>query len=526
MSSFGRRGKDGLLTVLLMVSFANWFPCSPRQSPETLQKIQTLIQQGNTASAQLLLSQLLKQFPSNPDLYNLQGAVMAQEGNFAGSEASFRQAIKLAPGFPDAYLNLGRLYQERIPKDGAARDKAIDAYAHLLRVDPGNLEANYQAAFLLMQKGLYQDSLQHLSRLPTNAQERAQALSVRCGDYAGLGAEQKAEEAGEKMMQSSELAEVDVLTILPVFAKHKNTLLSIRSLEGLERRHLASFQSLYDLGFLYEQQGRHDDARQTLEQAAELQPNSVSLLLELAKVANHQKDYTGALGYLAHARDLDPNNAAIHYLWGMVCVEEDLAEEAYQALKKAVSLDPQNPDYNYALGGVALERTDASEAVPYFQKYCELKPRDPRGRLALGTAYFSSNDFDKAEKIITPLVRDPVTTATAHYYLGRIANRKGDYTKATQDLQLAIKTDPSYTAAYAELGLVYLKQKEYPQAEDAFQKALKLNPDNYTANLNLLILYQRTRDPKEVEQAERFKKVNEQREQRGKDSLRTIEVRP
>ena len=123
-------------------------------------------------------------------------------------------------------------------------------------------------------------------------------------------------------------------------------------------------------------------------------------------------------------------------------------------------------------------------------------------------------------------MRNPVTTATAHYYLGRIANRLGDYTKATQDLQLAIKTDPSYTAAYAELGLVYLKQKEYPQAEDAFQKALKLNPDNYTANLNLLILYQRTRDPKEVEQAERFKKVNEQREQRGKDSLRTIEVRP
>ena len=342
-----------------MMTFAKLSPCSSGQSPEAIQKIQTLIQQGNTASAQMLLSQMLKEFPSDANLYNLQGVVMAQEGNFAGSEASFKRAIRLASRLEDAYINLGHLYQELIPKDAAAGDKAIDVYAQLLSVNPGNLEANYQSAFLLMRKGLYQQSLKHLSKLPTHAQERSQALSVRCGDSAGLGEEQKAEEVAEKMMQ--------------------------------------------------------------------------------------------------------------------------------------------NP---------------------------ELKPHDPRGRLALGSAYFNCNDFDKARGILLTLVHDPVTTAVAYYYLGKIANREGDYIKATQDLQLAIKTSPSYTDAYAELGVVRLKQKEYPQAEEAFQKALKLNPDNYTANLNLLILYQRTQNPKAAEQAERFNQVKEQREQREKESLRTIEVRP
>jgi tetratricopeptide (TPR) repeat protein len=83
-----------------------------------------------------------------------------------------------------------------------------------------------------------------------------------------------------------------------------------------------------------------------------------------------------------------------------------------------------------------------------------------------------------------------------------------------------------YRAAYVELGLVRLNQREYPQAEAAFQEALKLNPDNYRANLRLLILYHRTRNPKAAEQAERFKRVSEQRAQRVEESLRTIEVKP
>jgi Tfp pilus assembly protein PilF len=76
------------------------------------------------------------------------------------------------------------------------------------------------------------------------------------------------------------------------------------------------------------------------------------------------------------------------------------------------------------------------------------------------------------------------------------------------------------------MGLVHLKQKDYPGARNDLQKALDINPDNYTANLNLMILYQRTKDPKADEQAKRFEQVRQQRAQRAKEFLRTIQVRP
>jgi tetratricopeptide (TPR) repeat protein len=501
-------------------------PCLAAQSPDTVQRIQQLLQTGDTKTAQSLLSRAIRESPDRAGLYNLQGVLNAQEGDFASAEANFQKAIKLAPYLEGAYLNLGRLYQEHIPKDLAARDKALGVYAALLRFAPDHVEANYQSAVLLMQKRLYGASLNHLARLPAEAQNHSQALSVRCGDYAGLGQRDKAERAADQMLHRADLVEADVTSILPTLASGQDNSLALKLLQGLATRQLASFDSLHGLGLLYKSAGRLAEARQTLEAAALLQPSSISNLLDLARVAVEQKDYTGALGYLAHARDLEPNNAAIHFLWGMVCVEENLAEEAYQALKKAVSLDPNNAYYNYALGAVASQREDASESIPYFQKYCELKPRDPRGRLALGSAYFNSYDTEKAEKVLESVSNDPKTAAGAHYYLGRIANRKGDYAEAIRQLQMALKAHPDYADAYAELGLVHLKKKEYPQAEEALQKALKLSPDSYTANLNLMILYQRIGSPGAEEQAKRFEQIKKERAQRAKEFLRAIRVEP
>jgi Flp pilus assembly protein TadD len=242
-------------------------------------------------------------------------------------------------------------------------------------------------------------------------------------------------------------------------------------------------------------------------------------------VADEQKDYTGALGYLAHARDIEPDNASIRFFWGIVCVEENLAEEAYQALKKAVTLDPRNAYYNYAMGIVTMQRTDASEAIPYLKKYCELKPNDPRGRLALGAAYFNSRDDELAAKILSAVAHDPKSASVARFYLGRIANRQGRYPEAIHQLKLAVQARPDYADAHAELGLVYLKQREYASAQEALEKALTLNPASYSANLNLMILYQRTKNPKAEEQAKRFAQIKDEWAKRAMEFMRTIEVR-
>jgi tetratricopeptide (TPR) repeat protein len=472
------------------------------------------------------VAEAIKAAPKNASLYNLQGVVLAQQGDSAGAEKSFKTAIELSPSYPGAYANLGRLYQLASKNDPDARSKALDVYEKLLKSDPGNPEANYQVAVLLFQKGSFHSSLEHILRLPAQDQPHAPVLAMLCGDFAGQGEQSRAAEAANRLLQSDDLAEADVLLILPTLAKVKNQALAVKLVEGLEAKGLAGFESFRTLGLAYKQDGKLESARSKLEKAAQLQPNAVSVLISLAEVADQQHDYQGALEYLAHARELDPKNAGIHFFWGIVCIEQNLAMEAYQSLKKAVSLEPGNAYYNYAIGALAMQFVNAGESVAYFQKYCQLRPEDPRGRLALGTAYFGSHDDEKAQKLMASVIQFPETAATAHYYLGRIASHEGDFDTAVRELGSALQAFPNYADAYAELGLIHMKRNEYPQAEEALQRALRANPDSYAANLDLLMLYQRTKDPRVEEQAKRFEKVKKERARRTAENLRAVEILP
>ena len=491
-----------------------------------LQQAKGLIEKGDLVGARTILTQALKSFPRDSALHNFLGVVEAQQRNFPEAEASFKAAIEENPRYAGAYLNLGHLYQDYASRRPALRNQALEAYSRLLRVDPQNREANYQSAVLLMQENDFERSLECVARLPAAARKRARVLALLLAGHAGIGKIAPAQNDLLQLLASPDLTEADALTALESLENGKQQSLAIQLLEGIEKRGLASPATLNQLALLQEKDGHMDQARQTLEKEAAAEPDRAAPLVALARVANQQQDYKGALGYLAHARALQPQNAAIHFFFGMVCVEMDLHQEAYDSLKKAVSLDPGNPYYNYALGAVCTQREDSQEAIPYFQKYCEVKPQDPRGRLALGAAWYYSHDLDSARRELLKVTEDNITAAGANYYLGRIANDEGEWTEAAKYFGVAIRHAPGYADAYAGLGGVYLNQKNYGEAEKALLHALHIKPDDYLANLNLMVLYQRRKDPRAAAQARRFADVKNERDQRAKLFLRTIRVVP
>lgn len=510
-----------LLAGLIAPSIADG---SPRSRAEALHEIQRLVQQGNVAAAEKQLAEALQTFPGDAAFYDLRGVVQAQKGNQHGAESDFLKAIEMDARLTGAYLNLGRLYQQNPALDPNAPRKALAVYGKLLGFDPNNVEANYQSAVLLEGRKAFQASLNHLSRLPAEDQERAQVLSVRCADLAGLGERAPTSATVDRLLGSPDMTEADLLTVLPALGAHRWDDLEERLLEGAARRQVAGFDLLTRLGRLYERKGKLQEARATLENAAQAQPRSVDTLVELARVADRQKDFKGALGYLAHARDLDSKNPAIHFFFGLVSVEENLLEEAYKSLRQAVILAPDNADFNYAVGSVAQQRANPREAIPYFTKYYELRPRDPRGPLALGITYFYAHDDDLARKQLLGVARYRETAAFAHFFLGRIANQEGKNTEALHELQEALAAQPNYADPYAEEGVIYMKQKDYVAAEKALRQALAIDPNHYVANLHLMMLYQRTGDPRAGEQAQRFEEVKKKRAEKEILSLRSIQI--
>jgi tetratricopeptide (TPR) repeat protein len=489
-------------------------------------QIQQLIQAHDLAEASRRILEAAKLYPADAGLDNLRGIVEAQQGNYTAAEKSFHQALKREPKFTGASLNLGRLYQENSAVDSQARRKALDVYLGVLAYDPKNAESNYQSAALLLEQGKYRDSLDHISRLPEESQIRAQALSILCADYAGLGRRERTDDAAARLLSDPNFSEPDAQQALLGLRAGRRDDLVISLLEGLQKRQPLSAALLGTLGLAYERTNRLAEARATLERSVTPESLTVGSLLELARVARKQQDYQGSLGYLAHARDLEPNNAGIHYYFGLVCMDLKLVAEARNSFEKAVQIEPENPDYNYAMGATSTYRHDPGEAVPYFEKYLKLRPQDPRGKLALGAALFRAKDYDAAVPRLKEAALIPATATAAHYYLGAIALQERRLDEAHNELKLALKSKPDYADALAELGQYYLVQKDYSQAEKQIRHALEIDPDHYSANFYLLTLYTRTRDARQNAQAKRFEDLKRLLAEKTQEFLRIVEVRP
>ncbi|MEJ7618018.1 MAG: tetratricopeptide repeat protein [Pyrinomonadaceae bacterium] len=245
-----------------VIAFFLCVPVFPQQAQastkeQLILQIQQLMTERNLAGARQLLGEAAKRYPAEDAGFdNLLGIIEAQEGNTAAAESSFQRAIKSAPKFTGAYLNLGRLYQETSPIDPQAAPKALAVYRQVLQYDPDHGEANYQSAMLLMRQGAYRDSLDHLQRLPANVQQSAQALSVGCADYAGLGDSERANEAASRLLAHPDFSELDVRTIQSALATPgEHSALLIKLFEGLQKRQQLSPGMMRSLALAYERAG-------------------------------------------------------------------------------------------------------------------------------------------------------------------------------------------------------------------------------------------------------------------------------
>jgi tetratricopeptide (TPR) repeat protein len=184
--------------------------------------------------------------------------------------------------------------------------------------------------------------------------------------------------------------------------------------------------SYTDLGALYTQMGRYDDAKKQFERALTIDPNDSSALIEL----------------------------------GNLQLQLDQVKEAIRTFRQCMSVDPDNETPPRALAMALMHAGDYGEAGRVLRRAIRRFEEVKRWRLHLALSQLLTNMADKSDDSEL-------------------------YEEALKEVNEAIALKSRHPEPYFNAGVVRFKLQDYGGAIKKFRQCLDLDPDHFDAERNL-----------------------------------------
>jgi Flp pilus assembly protein TadD len=139
-------------------------------------------------------------------------------------------------------------------------------------------------------------------------------------------------------------------------------------LNEVVRRTPDNFLARLCLGQIHLETGRVDEAREHLERAAQLNPESASVWNDLAGIEMRRGYYAAAVEDLKKALAIDPNDSAAIINCGLVYSKLENSDAAEKMFRRAVALDSGDAEAAAHLGSLLADQGRFEEARKYLQQ--------------------------------------------------------------------------------------------------------------------------------------------------------------
>jgi superkiller protein 3 len=361
-----------LFTIFLIFSFVVQQPSgqSSDQAAEIASQFNRAValqQQGKFEEAAGEYQAVLKRKPDYAEAYANLGVVLARLGKFDEAVASYETAVRLNPKLTQVRLNIGILHYR------ANRfDKAVLALEEFLQSAPDNTQARQLLGLSLLETGRDNDAIKQLEPILLAAPEDAGALY-------SLGLAYLRQNRPELTWA------IDKLASIPSGAPTSHLLKGQMFLARFEFEkavaELSEAQKLnpelprlyYSLGLSYYKMGRNKDAIEAFENELRRRPQDFTTNYYLALLQESEGNLDAARDRLNAALKLAPDSAETNALLGKILVKQGREAEALTPMEKAVAGDPTDPVKRYTLARIYRKLGRQEDANREFAEVQRLK---------------------------------------------------------------------------------------------------------------------------------------------------------
>ena len=378
-------------------------------------------------------------------------AISLHKQNRRQAADHYRQLTSLFPGDVGYHLTLANLL---VIMDET--EEAIAHYQHALLIDPENWEADQELAVAFEKAGLYLDAIEQLEAVcPEQDDDPAMAgICVRLGDLYGrlaqdrlsLAAYERALRLNPNLLEAS----VKLGTHHLRMGRYADAAQSFNRSVEINDEMLSAYVGL---GIAQARAGEPEQARDTLDLAAGLEPNSSLLFSEMAKLQLRAA--------IDEAAERAPEPAEDHDAWAggddrrydadAQSGAQGLLELQIERHRKAVAAHPERADLRYRYGLLLRHKGRYDEAIEQFQHAVNINPAYVKALVKLGLALHES----------------------------------GRRNEAVQCLQRALDIKPNYIDLHYRLGVIFADKKRFNLAVEHFEEALARTPDGTDFHPNL-----------------------------------------
>ncbi len=138
-----------------------------------------------------------------------------------------------------------------------------------------------------------------------------------------------------------------------------------------------SYLPSLELGLVFGDLGRIEDARKAYEDVIRLQPDNAEALNNLAYIkADTGQDLDQALAYAQRAQQKRPNDPDIVDTLALIYIRKNLTDDSVRMLRDLVSQKPDSPTYHLHLAMALYQKGDRPTAKKELEKALGHKPND------------------------------------------------------------------------------------------------------------------------------------------------------
>ncbi len=274
-----------------------------------------------------------------------------------------------------------------------------------------------------------------------------------------------------------------------------------------------------NLGLVYKQEKRYDEALANFTKATQLKPDYASAYNHIGTVYIAQQKYDDAIKAIRTAIAKNRTFADAYYDLGLAYLglysdsgykDTGKRDQAEILFKRATEINPRLVDVHAALAQLYLDKGDIEKATIRQSLVLELNPASVESWKKMGEIYERTGDKEKAQlsfahaKEIQEAPQkaaqaDATTVATTEFTAGtqlmeqgdkalqnrNTANAKKYFTDAIPHFQAALQANPKLFDAQYNLGLALFQTGDSDGALKTWKSLLSQSPDYMRATYNV-----------------------------------------